>query len=571
MLPDLRSLTLECTRHGAEVGALVKCTEPGVTDDNPEAVSQAVYKHLQNHPELVDTLTQEPLSDGVEDEEVWNRMIYYWDNGVKKPVILPEEWKSGPTSLIGITSKCRQRPQTRTTKNDSYVIYVLKATLYMQFSEQRRKDLDKSKGSAPNYPSVITTRAYPQGYKEPEYGRTFILPTLNAFNREVYTEMDKVLRDFLKECQGYRHRSDLPWHPETNSLYNTVMDNWTGHNPFPVGWCGWEDPQTDPDGELWWGAAIVDNVERDPETGEEILPNPNANSALPDPAFVPLAHLAQPDDGEFDDEDSFGEDLFGGDDEDMDDVGSGSGNGFDEDRVDMLLRELRDRPSTHANPIPILKELDGLMSGPDNAVWLGTHCRPVVDTIRCAHVHKDKLWTIVWGLRVLIKIFSNGFLEEPDHDRIVTDLLDANIMPVLVDLLRSEHEIPELPKHIKTLSADLLNRIFATNVVDRAIGLFNQRKRLGLQTAIKLFMGEDSRFYYWHYLKLMWHVLKRAKYQAIFVTDQAVFNAITLKLRAIIHALTPMMAPNSSQADGGFSTSLAKTATEVLELLTPAL
>lgn len=563
MLPDLRSLTLECTRHGAEVGALVQCTEPGVTDDNPEAVSQAVYKYLQNHTDLVDPNTQEPLSDGIgiEDEEVWDRMVYYWDNGVKRSAVLPKEWKSGPTSLIGITPKCRQRPQTRTTKNDSYVIYVLKATLYMQFSEQRRKDLYKSEGSAPNYGSVVTTRPYPQGYKESEYGRTFILPTLNAFNRKAYIEMDKVLRNFLKECEGYPHRSDLPWHPETNSLYNTTMDLVPGHNPFPVGQCGWEDPQPDPDGELYWGAAIVDNVERDPETGAEILPDPNANAALPDPAAAALAGALEVVMVDEDD-----------DDEDMADIGSGDGNGYDEDRVDMLLRELRHRPRTHANPVPILKELEGLMAGPDNALWLGTHGGPVVDTIRCAHVHKDKLWTIVWGLRVFIRIFSNGFLEETDDDRIVTDLLDANIMPVLVDLLRSEHEIPELPKHIRTLkmvlSADLLNRMFDANVADRAIALFNRRKRLGLQAAIKLFMGETNRFYYWHYLKLMWYVLKRAKHQhhAIFVTDQAAFDAITLKLRTIILEFGPIGDPSTSHA------SLVKTATEVLELLTtPAL
>lgn len=566
MLPDLRSLTLECTRHGAEVGALVRCTVPGVTDDNPEAVSQAVYKHLQNHPDLVDTYTQEPLADGVEDEEVWDRMIYYWDDGVKRSAVLPKEWKSGPTSLIGITSKCRQRPQTRTTKDGSYVIYVLKATLYMQFSEQRRKDLYKSEGSAPNYTSVVTTRPYPQAYKEPVFGRTFILPTLNSFNRKAYIEMDKVLRNFLKECEGYPHRSDLPWHPETNSLYNTTMDLVPGYNPFPVGQCGWEDPQPDPDGELYWGAAMVDNVERDPETGEEILPDPNADAALPDPAVSPLlaqaaAALAGALEVIMVDEDD--------DDEDMDDIGSGDGTGYDEDRVDMLLRELRDRPRTHANPVPILEELDGLMGDPDNALWLGTHGGPVVDTIRCAHVHKDKLWTIVWALRVLVKIFSNEILAEIEDDRMATDLLDANIMPVLVDLLRSEHEIPELPKHIKTLSADLLNRMFGTDVADRAIGLFNQRKRLGLQTAIKLFMGETNRFYYWHYLKLMWYVLQRAKHHAIFMTDPAVFDAITLKLRTIILEFGPIGDPNPIHADGGVKASLVKTATEVLELLTP--
>ena len=167
----------------------------------------------------------------------------------------------------------------------------------------------------------------------------------------------------------------------------------------------------------------------------------------------------------------------------------------------------------------------------------------------------------------MIKILSHGILGDEDRDRVAADLLDVTIMPVLVDLLRSEHRPPWAPQQIRTLSADLLNRIFQTNVSDRAIVLFNRRNWLGLETATELFVDEDNRFYYAHYLKLMWHVLQHEKRNPTFKNNLTSYALIiyayhtSAKLRQIIRTVFP----NSNDED--FSNYLHKTAEEVLEML----
>ena len=217
---------------------------------------------------------------------------------------------------------------------------------------------------------------------------------------------------------------------------------------------------------------------------------------------------------------------------------------------------------------PSLKALYQLVGDPVNALKAGRYGGPIVDVIRCAHVQlEDALLTIVWGLRILIKILSRGNLEDGDRDRVAAHLLNLTIMPVLVDLLRSEHRPPWKPQRIRTLSADLLNRIFQTNVSDSAIVLFNQRKWLGLETATKLFVDGDDQVDYAHYLKLMWHVLQHEKRNPTFKNDPTshyllMFASPTpVKLRQIIRTVVP----NSNDED--FFNSLRKTAKEVLVML----
>ena len=139
--------------------------------------------------------------------------------------------------------------------------------------------------------------------------------------------------------------------------------------------------------------------------------------------------------------------------------------------------------------------------------------------------------------------------------------------PSDVPLELHEHRPPWKPQRIRTLSADLLNRIFQTNVSDSAIVLFNQRKWLGLETATKLFVDGDDQVDYAHYLKLMWHVLQHEKRNPTFKNDPTshyllMFASPTpVKLRQIIRTVVP----NSNDED--FFNSLRKTAKEVLVML----